>query len=166
MAAGSSVGANTATTNLTDPATASVGTGSMLSAPWGTLLVQSQTATDANAASTSDDRGLGASSSATSNTTVTSDATTEVTGAGLSARIVDVKATGGDRSAQANAKATLRAAGGKTTATTNLTATNNSSVQISGAATLTGTDGVDISSDSGTITADSSPTTDAIALGP
>ena len=157
----------TATTNLTSPATAVVGAGSSVSALQGSLLVQSQTGTDANAVATADGGGLGVNSTTEADTTVSSTAESDVKqGASLTARFVTVTAQGGtSRKAQANATSSSSALGVTTKATTKLSPTYTSTVSVAGGTSLTGTDLVQLSADSGAITADSVATGNSSALG-
>ena len=148
---------STATTNLTDPATAVVGAGSSISAPLGTLLVKAQTGTDANAVATANGGGVGVNSTSTANTTVDSVAESHIDqNAKLSGVNVDVVAQGGQqRSAQANATSTSKALGVMTTATTVLKPTYTSTVAVDSGAALFAPGQVQLSADTGADTLDS-----------
>src|SRR5208337_3326109 len=82
--------ANT-TTSLTDPATATIGSNSDVSAALGTVLVYSETGTAADGQAVSNGGGLGVDDSSQADTTVVSAAATNVlSGASLSGDAVDV----------------------------------------------------------------------------
>jgi len=146
-----------ATTDLTDPATAEVGANSKVTALQGTILVASMTGTDANATASANGGGLGVNSTTTASTTVTSNAQSQVDqGASLSGENVEIQSQGGpSRSAQANANSTSSALGVKTSAATYLTPTYKSTVSVATGATLFGADLVQLSADPGAITANS-----------
>ncbi len=185
IAGGIGVGSDAfATTLFTNPADVEVGAGSTLSAPFGTLLVQSQTGTNASSTATSTNGGLVADSNSTATTTVDSEATTSVdSGANLSAAIVQVSAadaappvgsggSGGssstptsNRSATATANSTSTALVAPTDATTSLTATYVSQVNLASGANLTGDSSVKITATTGSIAVNSDPNADSDGIG-
>ncbi len=146
-----------ATTKLTDPATVEVGANSTVTAMEGTVLVLAMTGTDANATASANGGGLGVNSTTTADTTVTSNSQSQVDqGANLSGENVKIESQGGtSRSAQGNANSTSSALGVKTSATTNLNPTYESTVSVASGVTLFGADLVQLSADSGAITATS-----------
>ena len=182
IAGGIGAGSNAfATTIFTNPADVEVGAGATLSAPFGTLLVQSQTGTNASSTATSTNGGVVADSNSTATTTVDSEATTSVdSGANLSAAVVHVSAadapqptsTGGssstptsNRSAAATATSTSTALVAPTDATTSLTATYLSQVNLASGSNLTGDGSVLITATTGSIVINSDPTADSDGIG-
>ena len=152
-----------ATSNLTDPATALVGADSIVTAPLGTILVQSQTATDVNSSATSNNGGVAAVSNSTANTTVTSNAASDVDqGAQLTADDVTIEAQGGsERSAQANSSATSSAIGTGTSSTTNLTTTYNAKLSLAAGTIISGFNQVQLLANTGAVV--STATADGVA---
>ncbi len=161
-----SLGNATATTTLTDPATATVGMGDTVNA-FGTLLVQSQTGTSNVTSTTSTTGGgVGVNSTSTSTTTVTSSAATNVDpNAQLTADTVSLQAGATPSGRSDGATASASALGVSTTATANLTSTYSANVSVAGPATITGLDQVAIAANDGPIAPSAQTHGDSYALG-